>query len=780
MNDRRSSLGLRGTRWTIAFAVAVLAVAAATATGARAADPTEQITNGTFDTTTDPWWAAGTTIGVQNGELCTTVPGGTTNPWDTIVGYNLQRLANTETYKLTFDAHASVDVQPRVILGSGQAPFPTYVEWHPPVGAATQTFSFTWRSNVDDTTAPQLAFQVGGQSATPWTFCIDNVSFAGGQPPPEYQWNTDLRLHVNQTAYLPEGPKFATLTSDSTTALPFQLLDSSGKAVFTGRTKPVSGIDKTSNENVQTIDFSRFSRPGTGYTLVADGVTSFPFDIAAGPYERLRTDSLDFYYTQRSGIAIDDAIAPGYARPAGHVGVPPNQGDTAVPCAAPKDANGDYTGPRWCDYTLDVTGGWYDAGDHGKYVVNGGISVWQLMSIWERERSAPVTERGKLGDGTLAIPESHNGVPDVLDEARFELEWMLKMRVPAGKPSAGMVFHSVHDQKWTGLPLLPSDDPQPRELTPPTTAATLNFAAVMAQGARVFAPYDRAFAARMLAAARVAWTAANSDPIVLQPPGGVGGGAYDDQDVSDEFYWAAAELLITTGERQFSRFVASSPLSTADIFGERGFDWAHTAALGRLDLATVPVRGRERDDASLRNGARRSVVAGAEKYLATQTGNGWGLVYSPSDNQFDWGSNNLVLNNMQVIATAFDLTGNPRYRSAVLQAIDYILGRNAINQSYVTSYGEINSHQQHSRWYDHEERATLLPPPDGSIAGGPNSGLQDPTAASNLGKCKTDDKPQFCYIDEVQSYSTNEVAINWNSTLAWEASFLADQNNGDR
>jgi hypothetical protein len=84
---RRSSAPLRGARWTIALAVVVLAVAAATVTSARAADPTEQITNGTFDTTTDPWWSAGLTLAVQNGELCTTVPGGTVNPWDVIVGY---------------------------------------------------------------------------------------------------------------------------------------------------------------------------------------------------------------------------------------------------------------------------------------------------------------------------------------------------------------------------------------------------------------------------------------------------------------------------------------------------------------------------------------------------------------------------------------------------------------------------------------------------------------------------------------------------------------------
>jgi endoglucanase len=763
----------------LAAALAITLVAAGTVTSAAyAADPTDQISNGTFDSTTDPWWQAGLTIAAVNGELCTTVPGGAGNPWDHIVGYDLRQLVNGETYKLTFDAHASVDVQPRVIVGSGQDPFPTYSEIHPSITGTTTTFSMTFQSNVDDSVKPQVGFQIGGASMTDWTLCIDNVSFVGGQPPPEFTWNTDPRLHVNQTAYLPNGPKFATLTTDATAAVPFQLVNSAGTVVFRGTTRPVSGTDKTSNSTIQTIDFSHFSRPGTGYTLVADGVTSFPFAISADPYEQLRKDSLGFYYTQRSGIAIDNAIAPGYGRPAGHVGVAPNQGDTAVPCAAPKNDAGDYIGPRWCDYTLDVSGGWYDAGDHGKYVVNGGISVWQLMSIWERERNARVTERNKLGDGTLAIPESHNGVPDVLDEARFELEWMLKMQVPAGKPSAGMVFHSVHDQKWTGLPTLPSDDSQPRELVPPTTAATLNFAAVMAQGARVFAQFDRAFSARMLAAARVAWTAANANPVVLAQPGGVGGGAYDDQNLSDEYYWAAVELFLTTGERSLAQFVAQSPVNTADIFVERGFDWQHTATPGRLDLATVPAHDGGLIGLLLGIGAKLSVLSGAQKYLNTQASNGWALAYSPSDNQFDWGSNNLVLNNLQVIATAFDLTGAARYRNAVVQGIDYILGRNAINQSFVTSYGTINSHQQHSRWYDHEERATLPPPPHGAIAGGPNSGLQDPPAAANLGKCRSENKPQFCYIDEVQSYSTNEVAINWNSTLAWEASFIADQNNG--
>ena len=108
------------------------------------------------------------------------------------------------------------------------------------------------------------------------------------------------------------------------------------------------------------------------------------------------------------------------------------------------------------------------------------------MSTWERNQNTRFTDRQALGDSTLPLPERGNDVPDVLDEARWELEWMLTMQVPAGKPLAGMVHHKVHDHQWTGLPLDPAADDKVRELHRPSTAATLNLAAVAAQGARIF------------------------------------------------------------------------------------------------------------------------------------------------------------------------------------------------------------------------------------------------------------------------------------------------------
>lgn len=746
---------MKRRRTTLLAATALLAAALTTLpAGPAGADEVEQVKNGTFDTTTDPWWTtSNVTAGLSGGQLCADVPGGTTNRWDAAVGQNDIALVKGESYKFGFTASGSPEGHvARAIVGLSVAPYDTYYEVSPELSVSGNSYAYTFTSPVD-TTQGQVAFQLGG-SADAWHFCMDDVSLLGGVPPLVYQPDTGPRVRVNQVAYLPGGPKNATLVTGSMSKLPWQLRNADGAVAAHGWTVP-RGTDVSSGQNVQSIDFGSYRGRGEGFTLVADGETSRPFDIGTADYERLRLDSLKYYYTQRSGIEIRDDLRPGYARPAGHVNVAPNQGDANVPCR-----------PGVCDYTLDVTGGWYDAGDHGKYVINGGISTWELLSTYERSRLARTGSPSRLRDGTLAIPESGNKVPDVLDEARWELEFLLKMQVPDGQPLAGMAHSKVHDEQWTGLPLLPSQDPQKRELHRPTTQATLNLAATAAQAARLYRPYDREFAAKALKAAEKAWAAAVAHPEVYPDPNdGTGGGAYPDDNATDEFYWAAAELYLTTGEKQFADYVVNSPLNTADIFGSLGFDWARTAALGRLDLATVPSRLPGRDK------VRRSVIEGADTYLATLRNQPYGMPYAPPDNVYDWGSNSQILNNAHVIATAYDLTGASKYRDGALQSMDYVLGRNALNISYVTGYGEVNSHNEHSRWYAHELDPNLPNPPKGTLAGGANSSIQDPYAQSKLHGCVG----QFCYIDDIQSWSTNETAINWNAALAWMASFAADQ-----
>ncbi|MGW4650516.1 glycoside hydrolase family 9 protein [Kitasatospora sp. NPDC004289] len=561
-------------------------------------------------------------------------------------------------------------------------------------------------------------------------------------------------VRVNQLGYLPDGPKRATVVSAATTPLPWQLRDSAGRTVASGTTT-VRGADRASGESLHTADFSSYSGTGTGYTLVVDGQAGHPFDLSPALYDGLRSDSLAFFHHQRSGIAIDaSVVGSAYARPAGHLGVAPNKGDTSVPCQS-----------GVCDYRQDVRGGWYDAGDQGKYVVNGGIATWQLVNSFERARRSGT--EAALGDSTLKVPERGNGVPDVLDEARWELDFLLRMQVPEGRPQAGMAFHKVHDAQWTALPTRPELDSEQRELHRPSTAATLNLAATAAQAARVYAPYDAAFAARALTAAKRAWSAAQANPAVYAPAtDSTGGGAYDDASLSDEFYWAAAELLATTGESQYRDAVVNSPVQAAPA---TPFWWGDTGTLGRITLATVP--GVALPAAELAK-VRASLTTVADAQLTTQNGQGYAVPLAPDG--YVWGSNSAVAGNGALMAVAYELTGQQRYRAGALESLDYLLGRNALDLSYVTGYGERAVENQHHRFWAHQYDASLPHPPAGSFAGGPNAGLQDPVAQAKLAGCA----PAKCYVDDIGSYSTNEVAINWNAALAWLVSFAADRPTG--
>ena len=739
--------------------VVLLSAALLVPTAAVAAEP-ELIAGGTFDDGHAPWWTTPDLVAdTSSGALCVDVPGGTPSAWSSIVGVDNVPIAAGEDYDFSFTATGVTDlpVVIRALVQQAVAPWNATFEANPAIGGDETEFHLQFNSALDLPQA-QIAFQIGGADA-PWTFCLDDVHLTAGEPAAAYVPETGTRVRVNQVGYLASGPKLATLISDATAPVDWELKNADGASVATGLSDP-RGNDSSAGSAVHVIDFTDASATGDGFTLEADGETSYPFSIADDLYSELRYDALDYFGLVRSGIEITE---PGYERAAGHLDVAPNQGDSAVGCQDPVGYMDNYT----CDYTLDVTGGWYDAGDHGKYVVNGGIAVYQVMSTYERSLTAPTATPGALDDATLSIPEAGNGVPDVLDEARWELEWMLKMQVPAGEQYAGMVHHKVQDDGWTGLPLLPADDPKERQLHRPSTAATLNLAAVAAQGSRLFEDYDPEFSATLLEAARSTWAAAVATPDLYAPAsdGNDGGGPYDDDDVSDEFYWAAAELYLTTGEAEFETALHDSAWHTGDLFSYNGFGWGDVAALGRLDLATVPSALADRDE------VRDSIVTLADQYVANQRSTNFGQAFAPISG-YDWGSNSAILNNQVVIATAFDITGAGEYAAVVIESMDYLLGRNAMNNSYVTGYGTVYSKNQHSRWFAHALDPSLPEPPPGTVAGGPNSGYSDPVAMQTFtAGCA----PQQCYLDDIQSYSTNEMTVNWNSALAWVASFVDDQ-----
>jgi endoglucanase len=589
--------------------------------------------------------------------------------------------------------------------------------------------------------------------ALPW-FSLQPISAAS------------LSIRLNQVGYPPSFPKRATIVNSSATALPWQLKNKAGKVVASGQTT-VFGNDAASGEHVHTADFTSYTTPGTGYTLHVETAESHPFSIDRTIYGKLKYDVLAYFYHNRSGIAIalPYAGARQWTRAAGHAGVSPNAGDTDVPCAPD-------TG---CSYRLDVRGGWYDAGDQGKYVVNGGIAVWTLLNQYERAKH--FGSIAPFSDGKLSIPESANLVPDLLDEARWEVEFLLRMQVPEGQPKAGMVHHKMHDANWTPLPTWPDLDPQPRYLRPPSTAATLNLAAVAAQSARVWKDIDTTFAARCLSAALKAWNAALNNPAIYAPfTDGMGGGAYADGDVTDEFYWAAAELFITTGNKNlYQDYLANSKhhkhLRTAlpgsiDRGACTSMTWNTVEALGSISLAVVSNSLPEAEIAAI----RKSIIEAADAYLGLANKQGFAVPFSHLSG-YPWGSNSFVLNNGIILALACEFTQNSAYLHGAADALHYVLGRNAMDQSYVSGYGSNPLQNPHHRFWARQKNADFPPPYPGALSGGPNSGLQDPVAAGRLKGCA----PQKCFVDDIESYSTNEVAINWNAPLAWLCAFLDEK-----
>ena len=699
---------------------------------------------------------------VKDGALCVHVEEGGTNRWDAQIRHREMIIKQGHRYTASFKAWASRSTSATAKVGMAGPPYFDYLTKKIDLTDKPRQFAYAFKMNKADDATAEFALHFGGQMIKgqgPIELCFDDMILADAvfTPPPPAPKVVLPTVMVNQLGYLPKLEKVATAINPALTALDFKLLDAKGAPVFQGKTS-VIGADAASGDSVHIIDFTAFTTPGKGYVLAVGAAMSDPFNIDASLYKRLKYDALKYFYVNRSGTPIEKAYAPdpAIARPAGHL--------RDMAACAPNIG---------CNYTLDVTGGWYDAGDYGKYVVNGGISAWTLMNWYERAQYL-AGNQAAFGDLQDFIPESRNKVPDILDEARWELEFFLRMQVPEGKPNAGMVHHKVHDIAWTALGIGPHESKMERTLHAVSTAATLNFAATLAQAARIWKDFDPRFSKVCLEAAERAWTAAKANPNVLALKADTnGGGPYDDSQLDDEFYWAAAELFITTGQDVYADEIKKSPLDAELSDGTNGGDGVPTAmtwqvvdALGKISLAVVPSKLAE----AQRDKYRKQIEKVAKTYANITEHQGYRVPFAPDkSNRYPWGSNSFVLNNALTMALAYDFNKDPELLKAVAEGMDYILGRNPLAQSYVTGYGMRPLTNPHHRFWAHQVDARYPSAPPGIVSGGPNSGLQDPyVKAAGLTKCA----PEKCFIDNAEAWSTNEITINWNAPLVWVTAWL--------
>jgi endoglucanase len=633
---------------------------------------------------------------------------------------------------------------------------------------------------------------------------------------------------LNQVGYYPNLNKVATLqvSEGDSTAKSFTVYDSKGKAVYTGKSSGYA-YDDGSWGYTQQLDFSDLTTTGEGYYIECDGNKSTTFDIGDDIYDGMLTDAINYYYLNRSGIEIKTD----YIANAGK-----NADKSALARAAGHEKDIAYIADEWVyiyasepTYTdsIDVSGGWYDAGDYGKYVVNGGVSMWTLANIYERDAVNDTAEKWADGSGTVVIPESGDkyGTPDILDELMWEGDFFLKMQ-----RDDGMVYHKIHDYKWTALGVYPYAEAGatekelattfPKRIVKPVTyAATLNAAAALSQLSRLVADYRPDKASEYQAAAEKAYAAAkkafvaNYGDIYAETDGDYtkdsmfapldqnkGGGPYGDTQVSDEFYWAACELYITTGNSEYytdlKAYDEAFEVPTALFGGENNgsatsFTWGTLATLGTASLALH----EDLLTTTEANKINEQFQAAADYYLELEDASGYGIAYKgltysttitdingdsyeektiELTNGYEWGSNSMVVNNAIIMAIAYDITGDVDYINGVSTAFDYILGRNPMDISYVTGYGDKTAENPHHRYWCKQLKSDWPSAPNGCLVGGPNSDMNDPMI-QGAGYKKGELAPMLCYYDQVEAWSVNEITINWNAPLVWLSSFLDDE-----
>jgi endoglucanase len=541
--------------------------------------------------------------------------------------------------------------------------------------------------------------------------------------------STSYDIRLNQVGFLPNAIKLAAVVNAPSDSFSVRTSDMA-TTVFRGKCLP-SAYYSASDENVRIADFTLVKSPGE-YVVVIDGLgKSVPFAVGKDVFTSISKSSLKAFYYNRASMPILSAYGGKFAREAGH----PDTAVVVLPSAA--SAN------RPAGTKISTPGGWYDAGDYNKYIVNSGISTFTLLSAYE-------TYPEYFDTLNLNIPESNNAIPDLLDEAAWNIKWMMTMQ----DTTDGGVYNKTTEAQFSAF-VMPSKVTSTRYVTAKSTAATLDFAAVMAMVARIYKKYMPEMADQALKQSLKAWEWAQEHPNVeFKNPASSGGypavstGEYGNSNFDDEFSWCAAELFITTQKVDFYNKIGLS-----GSFGLPG--WGDVKTLGLLSLAVNKNNLSADADTALIKTKLMDLVNGTASTIVNSP-------YRIPGDFYYWGGNNAYANWGMMFMQAFRITKNATYFNAALSSFDYLLGRNATTYCFVTGAGAKSPMNIHHRVSGSDG---IVDPVPGFLVGGPATGSVSDCGASKY----PSNLPAKSYADLLCSYSTNEIAINWNAPLAFLA-----------
>ncbi len=541
--------------------------------------------------------------------------------------------------------------------------------------------------------------------------------------------DTSENIRLNQLGYLPASVKKVVVVSSS--AENFQLIDSTGNSVFTGNLVE-NGIWESANDTVKIADFSAFKSTGKYRIFIEDLGVSYPFTIGDEIYEDVFKASIKAFYLQRASMAIEEKYAGKFNHPVAH----PDDKCFYHPSSGKK--TGSMSSPK----------GWYDAGDYNKYIVNAGVTVSTMLTFFENfPESVP--------DNYLNIPESGNGVSDLLDEIKYELDWAETMQ-----DTDGGVFFKLTSKSFSGF-IKPQDDTSERFVVGKSTSSALNFAAMFAQAARIWKNIDPSLSETYIQKAKLAWNWALKNPDVeFRNPEDIFTGGYGSNDFKGDFYWAGAQLYTSTGEPAYLEYITANKVDFAFIPSENWKNYLKN--LGYYALLVPGSKLPEPEKTSI-SGA---ILAEADIQIANLEKN----PYRQPLNTFVWGSNSDVLDLGIIFAQAYKISNDKKYLNAAIETTDYIFGKNAPGISFVTGFGSKSTMFPHHRLSAADGITDPIP---GWVAGGPNGEMQDGESERNPSGLKyPSSAPAKAYLDVEGSYASNEIAINWNGPLVFMTGFL--------
>jgi len=535
-------------------------------------------------------------------------------------------------------------------------------------------------------------------------------------------------IRINQLGYLPDAGKEFVVAD--TAANVFEIIETDGKKLFEGILSS-SIFWEPSGEYLKTGDFSEVSDTGRYYIVVPGTGRSYAFSIHESLYNKAYKSSIKSYYFARASMEILPQYAGKYSRPLAHP-------DTL--CYF-HPSTGKDTGK-----TLSSPGGWYDAGDYNKYIVNGGVTNATLMALYEIYPDA-------VPDNALNIPESGNGISDLLDEVKYELNWFFTMQDDDG----GVYFKLTTKNFEPFVPLHEANSK--RFIMKKTTASTLNFCANMAQAARVYSDADPDFADEALKAAVKAWHWAMNNPAVYYSnPEDVHTGEYGDTELDEEFFWAATELYISTEQEIYRKHMDRYKQKFRFVESE---SWRNY--LDCLAYFSLYANGY----ANSYNDFPDDIIEEADRLLSNREGS----PYRTHQFRYEWASNCDIANQAMIFGYSYLISQNEKYMTAITESLDYLFGKNATGYSFVTGFGGNTPRNPHNRMI---ETDGIPDPVPGYLAGGPNADKQDAESLQSNGFSYPSDNPAKCYIDNVLSFASNETCINWNAPLVFILGFVEE------